>query len=109
MSGMRVMSKQCATCIFSNRSPISPERFQQLKEQWEAEGIQQECHHATMQQEQIACRGHYEAARAGKVNNYPLIAVAAGFGLVGLKIDDLMQICERIGWVTFVDLAGDES
>ena len=107
--GFKVNQRMCSTCIFGQNSPIPPERFAQLKEQWEREGIVQECHHATLKQEQIACRGHYEAARRGEVTNHPIMEIARQMGLESLRVEQMMGFSESQGWVEFVEVKENQS
>jgi hypothetical protein len=102
----RVNNRQCSTCIFNRRSPISPKRFDELKAQWAAEDIVQICHHSSMQGDDVGCRGHYEAARRGDIP-HPITGIAETLGLGELPIDQLMGLCESIGWVEFVEVKDD--
>lgn len=104
----KVNNQLCSTCIFSKRSPISPERLEQLKDQWQELEAVQECHSATIKDERVACRGHYEAARRGDLP-YEALENAAreGLGLTGLSVPDLMQICERLALVEFIKIEED--
>lgn len=103
--GFEVNDKLCSTCIFGGNSPIPRARFEQLKTEWETAGVVQECHHATLKNQHIGCRGHYESARAGLIKNHPIVTAAAeGLGLTGLSIDVIMDVSERLGLVHFVDV-----
>jgi len=100
----RVNNQQCQTCIFGPNSPISDQRFEELRQQWEHDNSVQLCHHS---HSQVACRGHYEAARNGNIP-HPLPDVAAqALGITDIPIADLMQICERLGLIVFVPANDD--
>ncbi|SRR5258708_6335275 len=91
----------CPTCIFSNCTPILPERFEELRAEWANDNAVQICHYSDSN---VGCRGHYEAARRNEIP-HPLPDIAAEvLGIRGLPIDDLMQICERRGYVQFVEV-----
>lgn len=45
-NGRKVMAKMCATCVFSPRSPVGPERMRDLEQQWQQRDTHQTCHHA---------------------------------------------------------------
>ena len=100
--GFKVMSKLCETCIFSARTPISQERFDELREGWAKNDNVQECHKATINKEHIGCRGHYEAARRGELP-HPITGIMATLGIAG-KMSDLMQVAERLNFIVFVDV-----
>lgn len=102
----QVNRRQCSTCIFGPKSPISPERFDQLKAQWAEEDIVQTCHHSSMYGEQVGCRGHYEAARRGELP-HPMQGIAQDMGLGALPLDRFMQVSESAGWVEFVEVKDD--
>jgi hypothetical protein len=108
---LNVYDKLCATCVFTKRSPISQERFDELKEIWERDGVQQECHTATNEGKQISCRGHYNAAKHGKVENYPVVnEIRKIFGYEYIDSDTCFTIAERLGLVNFtnIDEVGDK-
>lgn len=99
----RVNTRQCATCIFSSRSPIPPERFAELRAAWAADDTVQQCHDSTLRGGDVGCRGHYEAARRGDLP-HPLTGIAETMGLGGLPLPQMMDLCENMGWVEFVDV-----
>lgn len=99
----KVNRRQCSTCIFGPKSPIPPERLEDYKREWAEKGATQECHHATMTHEEVACRGHYEAARRGELP-YPIQDIAEGMGLNQLRMDQMMGLSEAMGWVEFVEV-----
>lgn len=106
----KVMSERCKACIFGANTPISKERFEELRRNWAAHDAAQECHTATIAGAQIGCKGHYEAARHGAIP-HPITGVMAELGITtdsGLTTADLMQIGERMGWIEFVSLDEDE-
>ena len=98
--GFKVNKEMCKTCIFGANSPINAKRFADLQAQWAENDIVQECHQATVIEEQIGCRGHYEAARRGEIP-HPIIGIWRAMGLEA-DTDTLMQISERLGYVNFV-------
>lgn len=100
MPGFRVQSKLCSTYVFSNRSPISPERFEEVKAGWDNGKRVQSCHHSAVN---TACRGHYEAARRGEIEHPIAQALSDATGLPLLPTADAMQISERLGLVEFID------
>lgn len=97
-----VNKKMCATCIFSKNSPISEERFKDLEETWEKEGKQQECHQFTKKNEHAACRGHYEAAKRGEYQNYPVVSAVSQIFNANLNAEQAFQIGERLGYIVFI-------
>ena len=99
----RVYDQRCKSCIFGKNSPVTPERFAELKAAWEQDDTVQECHTATLREEHIGCRGHYEAARNGGIP-HPIFGIMIGLGFEGLSISDMMQVAERMGWVSFEPL-----
>ncbi len=107
---LKINETQCDTCIFGKRSPITPERFEELKKGWESRSKHQECHQATIEGEHVGCRGHYEAARR---NELPYVAVAIVREQLGLPLSippaDCLQIAERLGWVTFVPVEKEDT
>ncbi len=98
MSGFRVMAKQCQTCIFGPKSPIPESRFEELKTQWSENNNVQQCHTSNIAGRDDGCRGHYEAARQGKIA-HPMNGV---FG--PMPIEQTMHIAESMGLVEFIDL-----
>lgn len=46
VGGAKVMSKHCATCVFTSRSPVGPARMRDLERTWRAKDTHQTCHHA---------------------------------------------------------------
>lgn len=101
----RVKSKQCATCIFGSRTPITPERFEELKRTWEEKGIVQQCHAATINNEDTACRGHYEAARREEIP-HPALGLAKdllGIDHEAVGVESVFTVLERLGLITFED------
>lgn len=94
----------CSTCIFSQRSLISAERFAELKAAWEAESRIQQCHDSTLAGHETGCRGHYEAYKKGELCNHPIDAIAADMGLGDLSAADKAQVYERLGLIQFLDV-----
>ena len=108
MTKFQVNSKMCSTCIFGKRSPISPERFKELEQAWEEEGVQQECHQSSMQGNHVACRGHFNAALRNEYVNYPLIkAVKELTGWAPPDLEHALRVCAMYGLVEEVDV-GEE-
>lgn len=99
----RVMDKPCNTCIFSKNTPISQERFEELRASWAAKGVQQECHKATIEQQHIACRGHFNRWLAGELP-YPLDQVQAELGWGNLTREQFLNVCLNMGWITFTNV-----
>ena len=100
----KVNRVQCETCIFGAKSPISRERFQELQHIWQRDNVVQECHQATIQDEHVGCRGHYEAARRNN-SQHPIVDTAqVALGLYAMSTSDVMQVCERMGLVEFVEV-----
>lgn len=97
----QVRDSLCRSCIFGQNSPISQERFDQLKQEWQDKDIVQECHSGTLIHDHIGCRGHYEAARRGELPKHPLDAIRDQMGF-SISRADFMQIAERMKWVEFV-------
>ena len=66
-SFLHVLDAPCATCIFKPEvSPINARRFKALQKQWREKDSYQECHHATLAQAQVMCRGFWDwAIRTG--------------------------------------------
>lgn len=102
----KVNASQCSTCIFGPNSPLTPERLEQYKAQWQSKNRVQECHHATMKHEKVGCRGHYEAARRGEIP-HPITEIAEQLDLGQLRIEQMMHLSELVGWVEFVDVDRD--
>lgn len=102
----KVNSVQCRTCIFGANSPVAQVRFEQLRAEWQAENVVQECHDATQKHLHIGCRGHYEAARRGEIP-HPIESIAINMGLAGVSMDNLMQMYERMGLIIFVDIPSE--
>lgn len=101
----RVTSALCATCIFSDRSLLRPGRFDDLKKTWEKRHLVQECHHATPNDGQASCRGHFEAFRRGETKNHPLRDLATRMGLPPSLTDgELAAHFESLGYIVFVHL-----
>lgn len=46
--GLRVMSKMCATCVFTDRSPVRAGRRHDLERSWVARDTHQVCHHSAV-------------------------------------------------------------
>lgn len=100
----KVNRVMCSTCIFSKRSPISAERFEELKATWEREGVSQECHHATINGEKIGCKGHYLAALNDPDYPHALSIAQAEMKLSAMPRDHFMRFAEAMGLITFVDV-----
>lgn len=98
----RVNAHLCKTCIFGPHTPLSPERFDQLRREWAAENSVQTCHVT-----KIGCRGHYEAAKRGEIP-HPIRAITATLIDLPPEMDiaEVMQICEDVGWVKFAQEQG---
>lgn len=94
-----VRKHQCSTCIFGSKSIITPERFAYLREIWIWQNKVQVCHDS---HDNIACRGHYEAARRGEIPHPISETAEMTLGITG-KTADVMQVCERLGLVAFED------
>lgn len=80
----QVCARQCATCIFGPRTPITRERFAQLAAVWaKMRGSHQTCHAfgTTEGGKDVWCAGFWET----QVD------------------DDHRLLFERLGYVTFVD------
>lgn len=99
-----VNSKMCATCIFGANSPIPPERFEELKREWELKDIVQECHDSTINGGHLGCRGHYEQARNDETFNHPLDRVRDAMGMGQIDRQRFMRFCEEMEWVIFQDV-----
>lgn len=98
MSGFRVNSKQCETCIFGNRTPIPPERFAELAGIWRDENKAQRCH-SNAPGGDVGCRGHLEAATRGE-QAHPVFSAMAGLRI--FEREAARQIAERLGFISFV-------
>lgn len=85
---MEVNNKMCSSCIFGSNSPISPERLEDYKKKWRRLDTQQECHHSTVEETGVVCRGYFEAALRGEVHT-----------------GQLMRIAERLDFVRFVEVS----
>jgi len=92
-----VRATRCATCIFGPRSPIPPERLEELKATWASEDRAQECHHHTARDEHVGCAGHYQMGRLGIVY-HPVIAIARQI-FPQVSIAQAYEVFERLGWV----------
>lgn len=103
-NGFQVMSDQCATCIFTSRTPITAERFLELRQAWKEHNQVQECHVATVAGEHVACRGHFNRWLAGTMP-YPLEEIKQELGLNSMSREDFVQLSARMGWITFVDMS----
>lgn len=97
----RVQKRPCKTCIFHGNSPISDERFEELKQQWETEHRGQECHAATIEGQQIGCKGHMDAFVRGDVY-HPLADAFDEVGLGGLDVSTAVQVAENMGWIEYI-------
>lgn len=102
-----VNNKMCATCIFKTDSPIPEKRFQELKQLWESKQTSQECHHATVKDEQIACRGQLNAWLLGDLDYHPIeTAFKTAFKTV-ISCEtvesrkSLYDFCTRMGLIKF--------
>lgn len=85
-----VNSTQCKTCIFGANTPITPESFEQYKQDWQDEDCHHICHQDSARDYEnasITCRGYYEAAMRGDVH-----------------MGQLMRIAGRLNMVRFVDI-----
>lgn len=70
MSGMKVMARDCDTCVFSKASPVRAGRMAQLRAQWRARDTHQVCHHSAVWDEDdpedgppdetVVCHGFFE-------------------------------------------------
>lgn len=97
-SRLHIMPEQCSTCVFGPDTPIPPERFQDLKEQWLAKTNEsfQVCHQTAAWDvddpedevpsiDQIAvCRGFWDEMYVKR----------------GVPVS-VLQIFERMGWIVF--------
>jgi len=102
-AGYRVNDRLCSTCIFSSKSPVSAERFQELKTHWETHGVVQQCHHSTMQGNDVGCRGYYEAAKRGEIQNDPVSAVGKSLGWDStMAQQEMFTVFERLRFILFV-------
>jgi len=60
-SVVRVCEERCETCIFSPRSPITPERREDYMNRWREEDVFQNCHYGTVTGDTaLMCRGFYD-------------------------------------------------
>lgn len=98
--GFKVMAERCKTCIFSQNTPISRERFLELREAWRKEDIQQECHQATVAHQHIACRGHFDQWYNGHAP-YPLNTIKHDLHMDDLTNEQFLDVCKNMGWITF--------
>ncbi len=98
--GYLVRDKRCSTCIFGAHSPISPERFAELRECWEKKDKGQECHQHTVRHEQVGCAGHYQAGKLGIVH-HP-VSVLARQILPSVPLEDAYKTFELLGLVQSV-------
>lgn len=101
--GFKVNKTRCDTCIFSKRSPITDERFEELKQAWADENIVQECHKYTVEDLQVGCRGHYDTSKRGELP-HPVNKIADDMGLSHLSVTTQFQIYERMGLIRFVSI-----
>lgn len=110
--GAKVMAKHCATCVFTARSPVGPERMRDLERQWRARDTHQTCHHAgvgtgydddeedgppTLDGEDIACYGFVREVflRHGIGQYLRISANLGGFNYVDpADFGDLEEILE---------------
>lgn len=97
-----VQAQQCSTCVFGPNSPISPERFRDLREQWERRGGEtyQVCHQtatwtpgeddedAPPLEEQRVCRGFYDEMYVRRGVPVAAIQIAERLGLLGFEQKD---------------------
>jgi hypothetical protein len=95
---IKVCAHKCDTCIFSDKSPVSPERFKDLKERWGTHS-HQICHKfgvgyheddedetAALDGEDVWCRGYWDAME--KLQGEGAAAfkkLATGLGDIGVK------------------------
>ncbi len=90
---LKVCDKKCSTCVFTDRAPISPERFAELYDAWQARANEtfQICHHfghgvdGETVGEVVVCAGWWEAYQAGKLTG-----------------PGELQVADRLGWVETV-------
>jgi hypothetical protein len=94
-----VNNRQCSTCIFGPHSPIGNARFEELKKGWTEGNCVQQCHQSNIAGGNVACRGHYEAARRSEIP-HPINGV---FG-AHLDIEQSMRVAEALGFVQFVSV-----
>lgn len=99
----KVRKKRCETCIFSNRSPVSDDRFLELEAAWKEDGVHQECHQATIKGVHVACRGHYDAAAQGAYPAYPALREMKNsfYGLESMRPEQTLWLAERMGLIEF--------
>lgn len=102
--GFQVMSEQCATCIFTQNTPISAARFLELRKAWKEQGVVQECHVATVKHQHVACRGHFDRW-VNSTMPYPLNAIQKELGFDVLSKADFVQLAERMGWIQFIEMS----
>lgn len=100
--GFRVNQEQCSTCIFGPNSPVSKDRFEDLREMWETDGDErvQTCHHSSIKGGDTGCRGHYEAAKRGEIKS-PVDILLKRFLDPNLSKKQAYEIAERMGWIVF--------
>jgi hypothetical protein len=94
---LRVMTERCETCIFGPHSPVSAERFAELRKLWEQRGAEhyQVCHHsavgdiddedemATVLTEGVVCRGWYDEFYVRRGTPVAAIQIAERLGHLG--------------------------
>lgn len=98
MKRLTVMPEKCASCIFGPNTPIPPERFAELRAQWEARGNEtfQVCHQTGAwdvddpddepPEEYSVCRGFYDE-----------MVVRRGLPVA------IIQIAERLGFLDVLE------
>jgi hypothetical protein len=110
-TGCRINSKLCSTCIFTNNSPVDDVRFRDLKRSWESDKSGQQCHHSTLQNDNVMCRGHYNAAKKGDVYHPVVETSQKFFNLSDPEMNTPEFVCtlaERMGLIVFVDVIEDK-
>lgn len=109
MSGqlkLRVVKGKCATCVFGPNSPITPERFQDLRRQWLERGHErfQICHHFATGNSYDNDEEPEDDEAALTIDN---VAVCGGwFEEMYVKrgvASQIVQVAERLDWLEFVD------
>jgi hypothetical protein len=79
--GWEVNKERCSSCIFGAKSPVSPERFKELKRTWARRDTHQTCHHSTIEGGQVACKGYFDAALSDGGDIYPSQAMRIALAL----------------------------